>query len=123
MENKAFSFNDESYYDDIDYILKKIDDTTTVIYVADKVKKEHKNFLSVDSILDDMANSAWEDAEDISQTYGNHLLNLSKEHKEGLEKVILDYMNEHVPKPDFYHVENVKEYTVEQFKQDFANGN
>ena len=118
MNDTVFSSNGEEYNDDADYIKDNIENDTETIYVADKIEKTHSAYLNIDNLLESMADRAWDDANELAESYCDTLNKIDKDHKKNIEKLIIDYMNKHISQPSFYHVDNVRKISVEQFKKE-----
>lgn len=116
LDNKkaemVFSLDGERYYDDADYIEGEIDDETQTIYVGQKEVKTHSLYISIDNLIEEMKDSAYQDADEFAEDYLNDI----KEHKENIEKLILEYMDKNVSQPTFWSVKGVKEISVAEFK-------
>lgn len=66
--------------------------------------------VDVDLIIDNIQEQAWSECGDSADGFLN---NVTKEHKEGLENLILDWFEKHNYKADFYTITNVDEIVLE----------
>jgi uncharacterized protein YeaC (DUF1315 family) len=110
---KVYSINEEDYYD-YDEFVSIIEDEgkPDFIYVSDRVIQEHKDFLSIDSLFEDMQDKACE----LGEWAEGYLEDVSKEQKEELNKLVLNWFDKNISKPSFFLVENTKKITLEQFE-------
>lgn len=116
MKELAYSL-DESLYEDYDSIFDQIegeDGNREFVYVGEKIKQTHSNFLDIDSLFESMGKQAYEVGDEWSEDY---LDNELKEHKVNLEKIILEYMDKNITQPNFFLIKNVKKITVEEFNK------
>ena len=115
---KVYSLDNERYYDDIEEILELIeedyeDEKPKYIYEADKVIVTHKDYIDVDSLLEDMKDKAYEDYEEVS--YGYLEDNRDIWNFKCLEAYILDYMDKNFKQPTWYRVENIKKVVLNDY--------
>lgn len=115
---KVYSLDNERYYDDIDEILELIEEDydsekPKYIYEADKVKVTHKDYINVDSLLEDMKDRAYEDYEEGSYGYLEDEKYIQK--IECLEALIIDYMDKNFKQPTWYRVENIKKVVLNDY--------
>lgn len=111
----CFSLDEEYWDEDTDYILDNIYDNTTV-YVGIQVKMKHKDYLSAENLICDMQQRAYDDSEYAE----GYLEGISKDKKEELSKIVLDYLNKNIGEPRFYKIRDTKEISVEEFKKRFC---
>ena len=115
---KVYSLDNESYYDDIEEILELIeedyeDEKPKYIYEADKVIVTHKDYINVDSLLEDMKDRVYEDYEEGSYGYLENEKDIQK--IECLEALIIDYMDKNFKQPTWYRVENIKKVVLNDY--------
>ena len=104
----VFSLDGNMFYENIDDIINEISVNNT-IYIGEKVEKYHKDFINIDYIIEQMKELAY----DISNYSEDYLEDITIEHKNNIEKIILEYMNKHINQPKFYEVINIKEVLCE----------
>ena len=110
---KVFSFDETNYYDYDDIVEMMEDDgERDFIFIGDKTIQEHKNFLTVSCLFEDMQDRASE----LGEWSEGYLEEVTKEQKEELNNLVLDWFNKNVSKPPFFLIENVEKITLEQFK-------
>jgi len=116
---KVFSIFGDTFYDDVDYIkdcLEK-DGSIKTVYVGSKTKKKHSDYLDIEDCLEGMVNQAYDDGDEWAENYCDTLNKLSKEHKEKMETLLLEYMDKNIEQPSFFIVEDAKEISVDEFRE------
>lgn len=111
----AFSLNGEDYETDPESIKGKVDGQT-VVYVGEQKRSLHKDFINIDSLIENMQ----ETANFESEYADDYLEDFTKEHESELEKLILEYMDKHLSQPNFYEAVNIQEISIEEFKKLFC---
>ena len=111
----AFSLNGEDFETDPECIKDKINGQT-IVYVGEQKRSLHKDFINLDSLIENMQEAACFE----SEYADNYLEDLTEEHSDNLEKLILEYMDKNLAQPNFYEAVNVQEISVEKFKQLFC---
>lgn len=104
---KVFSLDGYTFYENINDIIDDLD-TTNVIYIGEKVEKYHKDFINISYLIETMQESAC----DSSGDYEGYLEDITIEHKNNIEKIILEYMNKYIDQPKFYDTINIKKFHV-----------
>ncbi len=113
LMSKVFSLNETNYYDYEDILAIMEDERESdFIFIGDKIAQEHKNFLTVSCLFEDMQDRASE----LGEWSEGYLEEVTKEQKEELNSLVLDWFNKNISKPSFFLVENVEKITLEQFK-------
>lgn len=113
MSNLYYSLDDEEYHD-IDYIAEQLkdDETRLTIFVGEGIRPTHKQFIILVDICEEMQNRAYDEFDEYSEGY---LVEVTKEQEEELNNLIADWFDKNVKKPNFYHIENAKEISREEF--------
>jgi len=120
MKKECYSTNEIEFYEEIEDLLsvnevESIEQLDT-IYVGEKVQKNHSDFIFASSLIEDMQNIIYDNHGEYAEGYIENIDIGLKEHKAGLEKVISDYMDEHFAKPNLFEVKNIKQITIDEFK-------
>ncbi|NQY22802.1 MAG: hypothetical protein HRT41_02130 [Campylobacteraceae bacterium] len=113
MKKLAYSLDGETYYEreHIEYELESYGESD-IVYVGEQIKQKHSDFIGIDDLIEKMKENAHEVSPDFSDDY---LGDMTKEHQNNIEKIILDYLDKNIEQPTFYLIENVKEITPEEF--------
>ena len=114
MENEAFSFNEEDYVNSVEEIIDNLEGDEKYVYIGKTIKQNHKNFLDVDYLLEQMSDQAYDIGSEWTEDY---LEGIDKNHKDNIEKMILEYMDKHIAQPNFYLIGEVEKVTVEEFRK------
>lgn len=115
--NKVYSLNNEEFsdYDSIvDELLNEyLPGTKVTIYEGDPVQRKHSDFIWCSSIIDDMIERAYEDADDHADGYLLEFRNVEGFEKiKELNSVISEWFDKNAAQPKFYAVKNVKEIEI-----------
>jgi len=116
----AYSTNEEDFKTSCE-IIDDLDENpdVEVIYAGEKVLYTHLSFVSSDNLLENMANNAYEYGE-YAESYSSELDSLEKEHKDNLDKLIAEYLDNNLAQPTFFTVKNVNKITVAEFRKEFC---
>lgn len=125
MKEYVYSLNEDDFMD-IDDLENEIEERNsedenikiTHVYRGEKIAQTHSMFVSGSSIIEDITNSACENGGEWSESYCSDLE--KKEHMENIENLIVDYLNKNESQPSFYLVENVKEISIKQLKEEIS---
>ncbi len=113
-EKYAYSICGEIYYskkDILDFLDKE--DSKQVVYVGECIYKKHEDFISADDIIEMAKDRAYEDNE-----YAEYYLDdITKEKKEELNKLIIDWFNNNAEQPTFFTVKNVDEISKDEIEE------
>lgn len=111
----AFSLDGEKFEIDSEVIMDKIKEHK-IIYVAEQKRALHKDFINIDSLIENM-----QEAANFESEYADdYLEDFKEEHESELEKLILEYMDKNLAQPNFYEAVNIQEISVEEFKKLFC---
>jgi len=106
-EARAVVANDEHGYSE----------PPTVIYVGKtKAYSPSIGLGAVENILDGLKDDAWDDYGEIGsdwEPYDNKKLDELEELRSGVERVIFEWLKKHNRYPQFYSIDNIKEYSLE----------
>lgn len=129
MKNlKCFSFNEDEWFLDEDYVLDQIEEDNRTdedfIYVADAEFKTHKDYLNVSYLIESMQDLAYEDFEDCDDYLSEFtryedksaICGRKSEKYFELQNLILDWLNNNIQQPNWYEPKNVKKITIKEFK-------
>lgn len=100
-------------------IMNDIRDNNSIekIVKGNNVFYDHSCFLNVDMLLEHMrCNAEDSTGENMADDYCAELED--QEHKDNLEKIILEYLNTNVGQPTFWGIGDVSIITVEEFKNE-----
>jgi len=112
-DTKVYSL-DEVYYttdlEEIENMLEQDGEITgdEVIYVGEQVKVYHKQFINIDSLIESMQDSAYNEYSD------GYLGSISKEELQKAELAIIQIFNKYFEQPTWFHVKNVKEIKLKE---------
>jgi len=111
---KVFSLDETAYhdYDEIVAIMKD-EGERDFIFMGNKIPQKHSYFLSVSCLIEDMQDRACE----LGEWAEGYLDDVTKEQKEELNNLVLDWFNKNITEPSFFLVENIEKITLEKFKQ------
>lgn len=105
-----FSLDGDIFYENIDDVIDEISMNKT-IYVGEKVKKYHKDFIDINNI-DYLIEQMQESASNFSDYSEDYLDDITTEHKNNIKKIILEYMDKHIDQPKFYEVINIRKFYI-----------
>ena len=111
----AFSLDAEKFETDSEIIMDKIKEHK-IIYVGEQKRALHKDFINIDSLIENMQEAAAFE----SEYADDYLEDFKEEHESELEKLILEYMDKNLAQPNFYEAVNIQEISVEEFKNLFC---
>ena len=104
----VYSFNEEEYYD-IDDIFEMVEidkiPKDRFIYVAERVKYYHKDFISLIDFQEELQDIAYDEVSEWGEGY---VEDLTKEKEEALEQLITDWFDKNIEQPRFFTVKNVR---------------
>ena len=110
----VYSFNEEAYYD-IDDIFEMVEidkiPKDRFIYVAEKVKYYHKDFIPLIDFQDELQNLAYDE---VSEWCEGYVDDLTKEKVEALNQVIIEWFDKNIEQPRFFTVKNVRKLMLEE---------
>lgn len=123
----VYSLNNETYLN-IQDILEMINDLSSeykqseqsFIYIGDKIELFHKDFFNVDSLVESITDGAYEESEDYSN---NYISQYTDEKKKALSSLVLKFLNENIDQPDFFHIENIKQFKLKDFLDNLKTKN
>jgi hypothetical protein len=118
---KCFSFDEEVWVLDEDYILDQIEDDEITdedfVYIADAKFMLHKDYLNISYLIENMQDSAYEDFEDCGDYLGEFIENKNKSKKyDELQDLILTWLNKNIKQPNWYKPKMLKKITIKEFK-------
>jgi len=113
--NYIYSLNNSDYHEkeDIIEIIKQTDDVKTV-YRGEKINYTHDDFVSGRDIVENIAEAAYDIADEYSENYTESIDN--DKVSDAIKEVVLKYLNENVPQPSFFRIDDVVKMSVEEFK-------
>ena len=111
----AFSLDGEKFETDSEIIMDQIKEHK-IIYVGEQKRPHHKDFIKIDSLIENMQEAATFE----SEYADDYLEDFTEEHESELEKLILEYMDKNLSQPNFYEAVNIQEISVEEFKKLFC---
>ena len=110
----VYSFNEEAYYD-IDDIFEMVEidkiPKDRFIYVAERVKYYHKDFIPLIDFQDELQNLAYDE---VSEWCEGYVDDLTKEKVEALNQVIIEWFDKNIEQPRFFTVKNVRKLMLEE---------
>ena len=110
----VYSFNEEEYYD-IDDIFEMVEidkiPKDRFIYVAERVKYYHKDFISLIDFQEELQDIAYDE---VSEWCEGYVEDLTKEKEKALEKLITDWFDKNIEQPKFFIVKNVRKTILEE---------
>lgn len=110
----VYSFNEEAYYDMDDIIeMVEIDKIPKdrFVYVAEKVKYYHKDFIPLIDFQDELQNLAYDE---VSEWCEGYVDDLTKEKVEDLNQIIIEWFDKNIEQPKFFTVKNVRKIMLEE---------
>ncbi len=116
-QDVCYSADGEIFHSDLDGVMDdmwncqdnpKVGDKVT-IYQGVTIHRNHKDYLDVTSIIEDMCCRAYDDLSDFTDGY---LVELEGKLAKQFEKVILEWLDKNIPQPHFHGVKDVKEIEV-----------
>ncbi len=116
MEEKSYSLNGEDFHD-INYVNDNIEDDTESIFVGDTVAITHDMFSKNLDVIEMLTNNVYDNFSEYGEVYISALEEKGKNHCENINKLITEYLNNNVEQPTFYNIENVKEISINEFKE------
>ena len=123
MNILAFSFDEEDWTLDVDEIESEIESRLEFnepigdIYIGYAVFQEHKHFLNIKQLIENMQDNAYNDYSD------GYLEDLTTEKLKELENIVLTWLNENASGPNFYNVHKIKPFSVQEFRKIVENYN
>jgi hypothetical protein len=108
VKDLVYSFNEEAYYDMDDIIeMVEIDKIPKdrFVYVAEKVKYYHKDFIPQLDIQEQLLDIAYDE---VSEWCEGYVDDLTKEKVEALNQVIIDWFDKNIEQPRFFTVKNIR---------------
>lgn len=119
----VYSLDEERYYD-LDDILEQIENENLdieTIYRGIKIPYTHSDFICGKEIIESIKDRAYEQSEEYSGNYISQFDDKSKtEHKDYhivIERLIAKYLDEVIPQPNFFKVENIKKVLLSEIKK------
>ena len=110
----VYSFNEEEYYD-IDDIIEMVEidkiPKDRFIYVAERVKYYHKDFILLIDLKDKLQDIAYDE---VSEWCEGYVEDLTKEKEGALEQLITDWFDKNIEQPKFFTVKNVRKIMLEE---------
>ena len=108
MDKYGYSLNNEEYYD-LDYIMDRVNDDypkgqEVEVFKGERVEFTHKDFINSFVLFDNMEENAYEKADEYANSYK---VRPEKEKAEELNKIIADWCDKNIKKPDFWTVKNI----------------
>ena len=79
------------------------------IFKGKKVRQKFANFFSVENLIDEMQERAYDCIDECAEDYLN---DVTDEQKGELGKLVIEWAAKHSIEPSFYLVEDIEEYTV-----------
>lgn len=116
----VYSFNEEAYYDMDDIIeMVEIDKIPKdrFVYVAEKVKYYHKDFIPLIDFQDELQNLAYDE---VSEWCEGYVDDLTKEKVEALNQVIIEWFDKNIEQPRFFTVKNVRKLMLEEVLKGYS---
>ena len=116
----VYSFNEEAYYDMDDIIeMVEIDKIPKdrFVYVAEKVKYYHKDFIPLIDFQDELRNLAYDE---VSEWCEGYVDDLTKEKVEALNQVIIEWFDKNIEQPRFFTVKNVRKLMLEEVLKGYS---
>ncbi len=114
VKDLVYSFNEEAYYD-IDDIFEMVEidkiPKDRFIYVAERVKYYHKDFIPLIDFQDELQDIAYDE---VSEWCEGYVEDLTKEKVEALEQLITDWFDKNIEQPKFFTVKNVRKIMLEE---------
>ena len=115
MDEQIYSFDNEIFHDDIDYVLDcAAENEQQIIFVGYKTLCKHSQFIDVDNLIEVAQENAFVNFPE-NHTDG-YLEDVTKEILTQLKQLISDFLNEKIGQPEFYGVINVKEVHISEFE-------
>ena len=114
VKDLVYSFNEEAYYDMDDIIeMVEIDKIPKdrFVYVAEKVKYYHKDFIPLIDFQDELQSLAYDE---VSEWCEGYVDDLTKEKVEALNQVIIEWFDKNIKQPRFFTVKNVRKIMLEE---------
>ena len=114
VKDLVYSFNEEAYYDMDDIIeMVEIDKIPKdrFVYVAEKVKYYHKDFIPLIDFQDELQSLAYDE---VSEWCEGYVDDLTKEKVEALNQVIIEWFDKNIEQPRFFTVKNVRKIMLEE---------
>ncbi len=102
----CYSHDDEAFHSDLSTIYSEIDSETevgeeVVIITGMSEPKSHSDFISIDDLIEQAQQRAYEYAPEHSDDY---LDGIAKEKRDELEKIVIAWFNKNAEQPTFYGV-------------------
>ena len=115
MKEYVYSLNEQDFYEaeEISLEIEYTNDERECVYKGEKEPCYHSDFLEASDIIESMADRAYDYSPNYSDIYISGLE--VKEVEEGLNKVVLDYLNKNASQPNFFNVKNIKKITLDEF--------
>jgi len=115
MKEYVYSLNEQDFYEaeEISYEIEDEDEQREFVYRGEIEPLYHSDFLEASDIIESMADRAYDYSPNYSDIYISGLE--VKEVEEGLNKVVLDYLNKNASQPNFFNVKNIKKRTLDEF--------
>ena len=114
VKDLVYSFNEEAYYD-IDDIFEMVEidkiPKDRFIYVAERVKYYHKDFIPLIDFQDKLQDIAYDEVYEWCEGY---VEDLTKEKEEVLGQLITDWFDKNIEQPKFFKVKNVRKFMLEE---------
>lgn len=128
-ENLVYSLDKERFYS-LEDILTIINDLTleakqsenAYIYIGSKIERYHKDYFDIDNLFESITDAAYDNADEYASNYINNFESMKDEDKEKISSLILKVLNENIPQPDFFGVENIKQLQIMEFVKSQQNG-
>ena len=113
MSDKVYSSNGETF-SDFETVMDDLEGwhdlgEEVTIYEGEKIPFHHASFFSVDTIVEQMQDNAYDRVPEFSESY---LEDFTVENKRALQDLIIRFFNDHAKQPNFYAVVNVKEVKI-----------
>ena len=123
---ECYSLNKEEWTLDESYILDQIGEDNykdnEIVYIGKASFMEHKNYLNISYLIESTQDLAYEDFEGSDDYLSEFIENRNKSKKYiELEDLILNWLNKNINQPNWYNPINIKEITVNEFKEKYDN--
>lgn len=113
-QDLVYSFNEEAYYS-IDDIIEMVEidkiPKDRFIYVAERVKYYHKDFIPLIDFQDKLQDIAYDE---VSEWCEGYVEDLTIEKEKALEQLIIDWFDKNIEQPKFFTVKNVRKIMLEE---------
>lgn len=123
---ECYSLNKEEWTLDESYILDQIGEDNykdnEIVYIGKASFMEHKDYLNISYLIESTQDLAYEDFEGSDDYLSEFIENRNKSKKYiELEDLILNWLNKNINQPNWYNPINIKEITVNEFKEKYDN--